>query len=344
MKTKIYEHENTTLRTAEEGSDTVRIPIMYKAVEKVKNVFTDKVEEYPVGPELWEEFKDNYAKAAQGSTNGKPNDLPINEGHDRKGRAVGWITNIDYNDTELYADVKWNNVGKDLIENDIYRQFSVEFNDEKFVDGFGNEYGSTLRGGAVTNIPWYKDLEPLRVKHYGDNDMADDIKNEDQVEETEVKETEDKSIDERVDEVTKDADKEALLIKRLEVVEQQNAKLTALLEAQDKRETDNVVEAALKTGKITPAQKDVFTELATENRSLFDKLIEVMPVQVDFTERGVVGNKPEDNDTEQARINKMNELIADGMERGKAYDVVYQGVHNPAAVEYQNKKDMKGRE
>ena len=348
MSRKTYLHENAILRTAAEGSDTVKIPIMYAATEKVEN-WSGDIEEYEVGPELWQQFKENFNNGAQGTLNGKPNALPINEGHDRKGRAVGWINSIDYDDKQLYANVKWNTVGKELIEDDIYRQFSVEFNDEKYTDGFCNEYTSTLRGGAVTNIPWYKDLEPLRVKNIeSENTMADEkvIENtEEQVDEPVVEE-EVKTVDERVDEVVKDSDKEELLIRRLEQVEKQNAKLTALLQAQEDRENDDAVAKAMKEGKITPAQKDAFTELVSKDRQLFDKIVETMPTQIDFSERGVVGNAPEDADEELACQQRLKDLIAEGMNPDDAYDTVYRKntPNRPAVKEFIKKNDPNNKE
>jgi phage I-like protein len=94
-------------------------------------------------------------------------DLPITAGHDNgmnggELEAIGWFKElIDRGVNGLYAVVEWTEEGKRLLSNRAFKYFSPEFY-EKYEDPeTGDTREHVLVGGALTNRPYFKELDPV---------------------------------------------------------------------------------------------------------------------------------------------------------------------------------------
>ena len=103
------------------------------------------------------EFKENFNK-------GLRKDIPITEGHegfDEK-PAVGWFVELlDRGGNGLYASVNWTEKGKTLLSEKSYKYFSPEFYSEYEDPETREIYENVLVGGALTNKPYFKELEAV---------------------------------------------------------------------------------------------------------------------------------------------------------------------------------------
>jgi len=94
-------------------------------------------------------------------------DLPITQGHDNgmsggELPAVGWFKDlIDRGVKGLYAVVEWTDEGKELLSQRAYKYFSPEFYEEYSDPETGERRKHVLVGGALTNRPYFKELDPV---------------------------------------------------------------------------------------------------------------------------------------------------------------------------------------
>ena len=110
--------------------------------------------------EVQKEFVANFKKnlRAHSSSIG----LPIDEEHRSSGGAVGWIKKLTNRGSEgLFAIVEWNSKGRQLIKDAIYRFFSPEFYFQYEDPESRKVYNNVLIGGALTNRPYFKGLNPV---------------------------------------------------------------------------------------------------------------------------------------------------------------------------------------
>lgn len=91
-------------------------------------------------------------------------DIPITEGHEALDEkpAIGWFRKLlDEGAKGLYAVVEWTERGKELLRSKSYKYFSPEFY-EVYEDPETHEkFTNVLVGGALTNKPYFKELEPV---------------------------------------------------------------------------------------------------------------------------------------------------------------------------------------
>ena len=112
-----------------------------------------------------DEFIKNFKKdlRAHSSTIG----LPIDEEHRSSAGAVGWIKKLKNRGSEgLFAIVEWNIKGQQLIKDAIYRFFSPEFYFAYEDPESRKTYNNVLVGGALTNRPYFKKLEPVVLSEH----------------------------------------------------------------------------------------------------------------------------------------------------------------------------------
>lgn len=93
--------------------------------------------------------------------------IPITQGHDNgmsggELPAVGWFDElIDRGVKGLFAVVSWTEEGKKLLQERAFRYFSPEFYEEYQDPETGEVRHHVLVGGALTNKPYFKELEPV---------------------------------------------------------------------------------------------------------------------------------------------------------------------------------------
>ena len=161
-------------------------------------------------------------------------DISFDREHYITDGAVAWLKEVDVikrkvNKKSIYylvGRVKFTKFGKTLIEDELYKYFSIDYT-TNFTDKEDDTktYGPTIYGGAVTNRPYIPGLRPIKI---GDKiEMSEkDLETATYEEVLSDKESEEKDvpiIKEKIniDEVIKglsDIDKIKLLIKTQEVI------------------------------------------------------------------------------------------------------------------------------
>lgn len=132
-------------------------------------------------------FKENFDNGVRGT------DLAVDVSHNPDAGAVAWFKELKVDDDKLMAKVAWTEEGKELIESGKYRYFSPEFS-FKYKDAEkGEEFKDVLFGGAITNRPFLKNMDPIQFDEsdtygtvwmaenepYDPDDDGDDDKNTD---------------------------------------------------------------------------------------------------------------------------------------------------------------------
>jgi phage I-like protein len=96
-------------------------------------------------------------------------EIAVDEGHDR-GKALGWFKSLHHGKSMigeaehngLFADVEWTDLGRSLLERDIYRYFSAEIGN--FTGSDGKKVANVLFGGGLTNRPFFKQMPPVKFE------------------------------------------------------------------------------------------------------------------------------------------------------------------------------------
>src|SRR5215212_105034 len=94
-------------------------------------------------------------------------DIPINAGHDNgmsggELPAIGWFTDVeDRGVNGLWCGVKWTEEGVQLLQARAFKYFSPEFYQDYEDPQTRTKHGHVLVGGALTNKPYFKELEPV---------------------------------------------------------------------------------------------------------------------------------------------------------------------------------------
>lgn len=97
-------------------------------------------------------------------------DIMVDEGHDRS-KALGWFKALKHRNNHtvngvayagLFAEIEWNDLGRDLLERDIYRYFSAEVG--SYTDATGKKYADVVFGGGLTNRPFFKQMPSVKFE------------------------------------------------------------------------------------------------------------------------------------------------------------------------------------
>ena len=95
------------------------------------------------------------------------NRIPITEGHDNgmsggELPAVAWFTNLeDRGMNGLWGGVEWTDEGKELLTSGAFKYFSAEIYMQYKDPETGEEKECVLVGGALTNKPYFKEMQPV---------------------------------------------------------------------------------------------------------------------------------------------------------------------------------------
>lgn len=106
-------------------------------------------------------FKENFDNQVRGT------DLSVDVSHNPDAGAVAWFKELKVDGDKLMAKVAWTDEGANLIKSGKYRYFSPEF---KFVykdAESGKSFKDVLFGGAITNRPFLKQMEPIAFSEGG---------------------------------------------------------------------------------------------------------------------------------------------------------------------------------
>lgn len=90
-------------------------------------------------------------------------ELAVDENHEENHKALAWFKELIVEDggNSLFADVKLTKKGADLLNEGAYKYFSPEIIFHTVDDETGNFISNLLNGGAFTNRPFFKRMQPL---------------------------------------------------------------------------------------------------------------------------------------------------------------------------------------
>lgn len=148
--------------------------------------------------------------------------------------ASGWIKSLSIEDDKLYAFIDWNEQAKEHIQNREYRYVSPVFSPNTIDRVTGKNRGWSLHSLALTNRPF---LEELGEVFLNSKDDLIDLKQ--QIEDLKIK----------------------------------NQSLEEELKKYKEKDLKNVVDNAVKDGKIDESQSAIALKLANMDMQVFDEFI-----------------------------------------------------------------------
>lgn len=110
---------------------------------------------------------EDIAEFEQNFKDGIRRDLPITLGHDNgmsggELPAAAWFKNVYARAGKgLYAEIEWTEKGIEAIKKGEYKYFSPEFYTKYEDPETRRVYNNVLVGGALTNKPYFKELDPV---------------------------------------------------------------------------------------------------------------------------------------------------------------------------------------
>jgi hypothetical protein len=125
------------------------------------------------------QYKENFDKGL--ARPGQGIGLPIDFKHEEWDQAAGWIDGLIVEGDSLYADpVSWSTAGKEAILGGMFKCISPSF----YPAGRGGwtdpenlktAIENVIVGAGLTNIPFFKDLSPVRASSLPENGNDDNI-------------------------------------------------------------------------------------------------------------------------------------------------------------------------
>lgn len=104
-------------------------------------------------------------KAFAASVNNKVRGTDLDIDYDHKTHtqvAAGWVKQAEARADGLYLHVDWTPAAAEKIKNKEYRYFSPEYTDS-WTDNQGAVHTDVLFGGALTNRPFLKNIQPVNL-------------------------------------------------------------------------------------------------------------------------------------------------------------------------------------
>lgn len=113
-----------------------------------------------IGDKIMKEMISNFNQNIRAHS--KKKGLPVDEEHFSAKGAVGWMKKLINRGSEgLFALVEWNSKGRQAIEDKVYKFFSPEFYFQYEDPETRRMHNNVLIGGALTNRPYFKSLNPV---------------------------------------------------------------------------------------------------------------------------------------------------------------------------------------
>ena len=116
-----------------------------------------------INQKVLEQIKSNFDNKVRGI------DISIDYTHDNDNgekRAACWVKSLEINDTDkglaLFANVEFTPAGKQLVAEKEFKYVSADFVID-YVNESGNHIPYVLRGGTLTNKPFIKEMNPIKL-------------------------------------------------------------------------------------------------------------------------------------------------------------------------------------
>lgn len=100
-------------------------------------------------------------------------DLAVDENHEENHKALGWFREV-FSDDEgenCFAKIELTKRGAELLNEGAYKYFSPEIVFAKEDEETGEQHSNLLIGGAFTNRPFFKAMQPLMASETATNDV-----------------------------------------------------------------------------------------------------------------------------------------------------------------------------
>lgn len=141
----------------------------YKAGDKVKiQIMREGKWQHPsygevvVSQETLAEVKKNFDENKRGI------ELAVDENHEPNHKALGWYKELEIAaKSALYATIELTKKGAELMTEGAYRYFSPEIIFSSKDEETGEPVHNLLIGGAFTNRPFFKSMQPLMASEIG---------------------------------------------------------------------------------------------------------------------------------------------------------------------------------
>lgn len=319
-KTKHF-FAHVALSEGENGSPAKK----YQILKVGEFLHTATGERVKITPEHLKSIKANFDKGTRGI------DVATNYEHGRSAahgtKASGWFSSltIEGSGSELWAEIDWTPQASEELKSREWRYFSPELSFDYLDNMKGTKHGAALTGGALTNVPVIKGMEPLAAS---ENQTPLENKPMNLSEVTEKLAALGISLSElqakasKVDQLTTQlSEAKSLVASTEQKLSEATAKVTELSEkvataekASAKVKFDAVVEKGMREGKLTKAfaegpLKDVFEKNGLE---FAETMVNAMPKAM-TTEMSGHGGSAQSEEGKPADVElseKANELAA----------------------------------
>ncbi|MDA1192897.1 MAG: hypothetical protein O3A46_14585 [Candidatus Poribacteria bacterium] len=210
-------------------------------------------------------------------------DIALDIEHQPERGAAGWFRRLYTNEGggELWGEVEWTPQGRDLVESNIYKYLSIEY-DLAYVDEEGVVHGPTMLGAALTNRPFIKNMRraTINLSETVDFEAFEEVEDAPELTEIALSEREEVLLSE-VRQLRDDRRKLRLELRRLRV--------------------RNRLEEAKRQGKVTPAMEGWLAQLAErEDDTSLERVLATLPMRVRFEELGSAGGSEAEGDPTSA--------------------------------------------
>lgn len=98
-------------------------------------------------------------------------DLAVDENHEENHKALGWFREVYSEDdgSKCFAKIELTQKGAELLNEGAYKYFSPEISFRKVDEETGKPQRNLLLGGAFTNRPFFKGMQPLMASENAAN-------------------------------------------------------------------------------------------------------------------------------------------------------------------------------
>jgi len=201
-------------------------------------------------------------------------------------RAAAWGKSMRIEGDKLIVEIEPTGSGLNAITNKEFRYLSPVYQHRWCNKRTGEIYNTwRLHSVALTNVPFIEELPAITNTENAQGERMDKLLQ------------------------LLGANDEASAIAKVEEIQANNLKLEADVSAMTVKINAQEVDAAINSGKLLPAQKELANKLINNDRALYDEFIaNSVPVKNVTTEVPLPAGDPQNKDTE---INSYKQLLDD---------------------------------
>lgn len=290
-------------------------------------------------------------------------DLSVDQEHEPSGGAAGWFRALDKRGDQLWAEIEWTPLGAQLLRDQVYRYFSIEYTTVHVDDETGAKTPNVLQGGALTNRPYIKGMAPVMLSEADAGvafwpaekeamvetiTLSEELRTRLGLDSAEVtteqleaaigaalESAEDDDAGTPADDDDGETENRELSDDAARLLDERNRRLTeenrqlsqrvAALES-DNRQTKWLAyrDGKIREGRLTMALSEQFEALYLADPERAIKIIDAMPVLIDMSERGAGGSGEHDADPADRLLSEVRKYQAE--HEGTSFDAAMKAV------------------